>query len=99
LYPATVLQRIDEVLVTVLDGQSENPVPHDMNEFAKHVAAVQSASDALLDAIRSELGQLPESSEIDVFPGLVLPPIIEAIVGVVPPRPGPKSLSGINCAI
>ena len=92
LYPATVLQRIDEVLVTVLDGQSENPVPHDINELAEHFAAVQAASNALLNAVRDELGELPEVSAVEVFPGFVLPPTIAAIVGAVfvPPRPGPK---------
>jgi len=90
LYAAAVVQRVDGVVVTVLDEHSENPVPHDMKEFAGHLAAVQAASDALLDAIKSELGELPEVSGVETFPGFVLPPTIDTIVSIVPPRPGPK---------
>ncbi|RTL65960.1 MAG: hypothetical protein EKK41_19630 [Hyphomicrobiales bacterium] len=90
LYAAAVVQRVDGVVVTILDDQSENAVPHDMNEFAGHCAAVQAASDALLDAIKSELGELPEVSGVEAFPGFVLPPTKGAILGVVPPRPVPK---------
>jgi hypothetical protein len=90
LYAAAVLRRVDEVIVTVLDEQSENPVPHDMNAFVDHLAAVQTASDALMDAIKSELGELPEASGVEAFTGFVSAPTIGAIVSVVPPRPGPK---------
>ena len=90
LYAAAVVRRFDDVVVTVLDEQSENPAPHNMKEFADHLAAVQAASDALLDAIKSELGELPEASGVEAFPGFVLPPTIDSIVSVVPPRPGPK---------
>lgn len=90
LYAAAVVQRVDGVVVTVLDDHSENAVPHDMNEFAGHLAAVQAASDALLEAIKSELGELPEVSGVEAFPGFVLPPTIDTIVSVVPPRLGPK---------
>ncbi len=91
LYAAAVLERDDGALVTVLDEQSENPVPHEMGEITDHFHAVQAASDQLLDAIRQEIGSLPEASGVEQFPGFILPPTIGAIGGVVPPRVGTKT--------
>lgn len=90
LYAAVVLERVDGVLVTVLDEQSENPVPHEVDELADHFAAVHEASNQLLDAIKKEIGALPAASGVELFPGFVLPPMIGAIGGVVPPRASPK---------
>jgi len=93
LYAATVLERTDGVLVTVLDDRSENSVPHDMDRFNHHFDAVKTASDQLLDAVRKAIGDLPQTSGVEQFPGFVAPPDRGSIGVVRPPSyEGPKLL-------
>ena len=83
LYAATVLERDDGVLVTVLDDRPENVVPHDMDELNDHFDTVQAASDQLLDEVREAIGDLPETSGVEQFPGFLVPPD-RGSIGVVP---------------
>lgn len=69
-HAATVLERKDSVLLTVVDQSQEAQIqPHDAADLGEHIADVRRLSDALLALINTELRTTFVPSDVTAFPG------------------------------
>jgi hypothetical protein len=70
VYPAVVVQRVDEEFVTIVDRSlGHDPIPIDMSEIAQHVRSIRARSERLRTAISDIMPGLPLPSPLAEFPG------------------------------
>jgi hypothetical protein len=69
LYPALVIECCDQRLITVVDKQAQQLIPHQRDELPKHFAAVAAASDGLVARIGQQLGGNVRPAPLAGFPG------------------------------
>jgi hypothetical protein len=75
VYPAVLVQRSDEEIVTIVDrGLGYEALPNDSELIADHLDAVTERSGRLLATVRQSLPGLPQPSSVLDFPGFVRPP-------------------------
>jgi hypothetical protein len=98
LYPALVIERRDQKLVTIVDKQSQHLIPHQIAGLPDHLAAVTTSSDRLLATINQQLDCTLTAAPLAVFPGFPAPNAlgvgnaVSAVKAYVKSWSGPKRI-------
>lgn len=73
VYPALVIERSDQKLVTVVDKQSRRLIPHQTEVLHDHLSELSIDSDRLLASINQQLGGVLTAAPLSTFPGFLSP--------------------------
>ena len=55
VYPALIIRRLDDLLITVVDEHQRFTIPHEANDLSRHIGDVAASADILLQAVNAEL--------------------------------------------
>jgi hypothetical protein len=69
VYPALIIRRRDDLLVTIVDEHQRFTVPHEVNDLSRHIGDVAASADTLLQAVNAELESSMVPTGIEEFPG------------------------------